>query len=73
MNVSCLKLIGSVSELSRPGLYADQRERLTLFVHGAEPLCAELRIPNEHGWRVGQRVVITIDLAEASVVLDTAA
>jgi len=73
MNASCLRLIGSVSELSRPGLYADQRERVTVFVQGAEPLYAELRIQNEHGWRVGQRVVITIDLAEASVGLDAAA
>ena len=73
MSASCLKLIGSVSELSRPGLYADHRERVTVFVQGAEPLYAELRILNEHGWAVGQRVVITIDLAEASAVLDTAA
>lgn len=73
MNVGCLRLVGSVSELSRPGLYVDQRERVTVLVQGAEPLYAELRIPNEHGWGVGQRVVITIDLAEASGGLDRAA
>ena len=73
MNASCLRLIGSVSELSRGGLYEDQRERVTVFVQSAEPLYAELRIANEHGWRVGQRLVITIDLAEASVGLDSAA
>ncbi len=53
-------LRGSVTDVSRPGIYPGVRnlegfireadERVTFSVEGAEPLWAELRIPNKHGW-----------------------
>jgi hypothetical protein len=58
-----VRLAGSVSEVSRPGLYSDQRERVTVFVQGAEPLYAELRVPNDQGWILGQKVTVTIDVS----------
>ena len=60
MNTATLKFLGMVSEISRPGLYCDQMERITVSVAGAEPLYAELRLPNTFGWEVGQRVVVMI-------------
>jgi hypothetical protein len=65
MNTNSVRLVGNISEVSRPGLYADSRERVTVSVEGAEPLYAELRLPNEQGWRVGQRVMVTIDSADS--------
>jgi len=44
-----------------PGLYLDHVERVTVSVEGAEPLYAELRLPNLSRWMVGQRVVVTIE------------
>jgi len=32
-----------------------------VFVEGAEPLYAELRVPNRQGWSVGQRVTVVIE------------
>ena len=58
-----LRLTGNVSELSRSELYVDRQERITVAVEGAEPLYAELRLPNMHGWLVGQRVVLVITTA----------
>lgn len=63
MNGHNVRLAGSVSEVSRPGLYCDQRERVTVFVQGAEPLYAELRVPNDQGWILGQKVTVTIDVS----------
>ena len=60
MNLQSIRLAGNISEISRPGLYFDQRERVTVSVQGAEPLYAELRLPNEQGWSVGQKVVVVI-------------
>ena len=60
MNEKKLELNGTVTEVSRPGLYCDRQERVTVSVEGAEPLYAELRLPNKHGWAVGERVVISI-------------
>jgi hypothetical protein len=57
------RLTGNVSEISRRELYVDQQERITVAVEGAEPLYAELRLPNMHGWLVGQRVVLVITIA----------
>jgi hypothetical protein len=51
---------GNISEISRGELYLDHQERVTVAVDGAEPLYAELRLPNVHGWVVGQRVVLVI-------------
>jgi hypothetical protein len=61
MNAPGVKLTGNISEISRPGLYIDKVERVTVCVEGAEPLYAELRLPNISGWRIGQKVVVTIE------------
>ena len=61
-------LSGTVTEVSRPGLYIrslsidgfPQDEQVTFFIEGAMPLWAELRIPNNNGWMVGDRVAISI-------------
>jgi hypothetical protein len=63
-----VRLAGNVSEISRPGLYVDQRERVTVSVHGAEPLYAELRVLNEKGWKVGQQLVVVIVAADSEEV-----
>ena len=47
MSTSSVRLAGNISEISRAGLYSDSRERVTVSVEGAEPLYAELRLPNE--------------------------
>ena len=60
-----MKLAGQVSEISRSGLYVDHQERVTLLVQGAERLYAELRVPNEHGWSIGQKVTVTIMATES--------
>jgi hypothetical protein len=54
-----VKLAGNVSEI-RPGLYLDKQERVTVSVQGAEELYAELRVPNDVGWKLGQKVMVTI-------------
>ncbi len=58
--VNTLRLVGSISGISRPGLYVDHQERVTVSVEGAEPLYAELRLPNQLGWVVGQKVLVVI-------------
>lgn len=60
-----MKLAGNVVEICRPGLYSDHRERVTVSVEGAEPLYGELRLPNDQGWSVGQRVMVTIAPADS--------
>lgn len=65
MNTHVVKLAGNVSEISRPGLYADRRERITVSIDGAEPLYAELRLPNDQKWSLGQRVMVTIVPADS--------
>jgi hypothetical protein len=55
-----LRLTGNVRDISRSELYLDHKERITVAVEGAEPLYAELRLPNVHGWVVGQQVVLVI-------------
>jgi hypothetical protein len=62
VNMDCLKLVGNISDISRAGLYADHQERVTVSIQGAEPLYAELRLPNEQGWTLGQKVIVTIML-----------
>jgi hypothetical protein len=61
MNAPSVKLTGNISEISRAGLYMDRVERITVCVEGAEPLYAELRLPNVSGWTIGQKVVVTIE------------
>jgi hypothetical protein len=65
LSTRTLKLTGNITEISRAGLYEDHRERVTVFVEGAEPLYAELRLPNRQGWNLGQRVLIVIAPADA--------
>jgi hypothetical protein len=60
MNIGSLQLTGRISEISRSGLYLDGVDRVTVRVEGAEPLYAELRVPNRPGWSVGQEVAVTI-------------
>jgi len=55
-----LRLAGNVTDVTRGGLYEDHQDRITVRVEGAEPLYAELRLPNAHAWPVGQRVVVVI-------------
>jgi hypothetical protein len=60
VSTTIVRLIGNITEISRAGLYSDRQERVTVSVEGAEPLYAELRLPNKQGWAVGQRVMVTI-------------
>ena len=71
MSEHSVRLAGNVTEVSRPGLYSDQRERVTVSVEGAEPLYAELRVPNDQGWSLGQKVMVTIAAAERERAWDT--
>jgi hypothetical protein len=61
VNAAGVRLTGNISDISRAGLYMDQVERVTICVEGAEPLYAELRVPNSSNWIVGQKVVVTIE------------
>jgi hypothetical protein len=60
MSPTSLRLTGNVSDISRSVFSSDNQERVTVSVEGAEPLYAELRLPNKQGWRLGQRVVVMI-------------
>jgi hypothetical protein len=60
MSPASLRFIGNVSDIRRPVYSSDNQEQVTVSVEGAEPLYAEIRIPNKQGWRVGQRVVLMI-------------
>ena len=60
MSLTSLKLMGNVSDISRSVFASDGQERVTVSVEGAEPLYAELRLPNQQGWRLGQKVVVMI-------------
>ena len=66
-----VRLAGNITEISRPGLYLDHRERVTVSVEGAEPLYAELRVPNDQGWSLGQKVMVTIATADREGTWDT--
>lgn len=57
--------MGNITEISRAGLYEDHRERVTVSVEGAEPLYAELRLPNKEGWNLGQKLLIVIVPADS--------
>jgi hypothetical protein len=56
-------LSGSVTDVSRPRAESDG-EQVTFAIDGAVPLWAEVRVPNRHGWAVGDRVSISIVSAE---------
>lgn len=65
VNMQGVKLAGSIRDISQAWLYADRLERVTIVVDGAEPLYAELRLPNHEGWVLGQKVLIMIIPAQA--------
>jgi len=65
MSMASISLIGHVSEISRGRMYEDQRERVTVVVEGAEPLCAELRLRNYRGRIFGQKLEIAIGPASS--------
>jgi hypothetical protein len=71
VSTSSVRLAGNISEISRGGLYSDRQDRITVSVEGAEPLYAELRLPNVQGWTVGQRVMVTIAPADSGEAWDT--
>lgn len=73
MPIETLRLAGSVTEVSRRGLYLDERERITVAVEGAEPLYAEIRIPNTQGWVLGQKLVLIMVVNAASYAREIAA
>ena len=73
MPIETLRLVGSVTEVSRRGLYLDERERITVAVEGAEPLYAEIRVPNTQGWVLGQRVTVIMVVNAASYAREIAA
>ena len=60
MHTKKLLLDGRVTDVLHRGLQPDQPEFVTFLVEGAEPLWAEIRLPNIHGWTVGERVSIAI-------------
>jgi hypothetical protein len=60
VNSQNVKLDGRIGNISRAGFYEDHQERMTVEVEGAEPLYAELRLLNQHGWLVGQKVLVVI-------------
>jgi hypothetical protein len=55
-------LNGVVTEVSNPGYGAAPQDYVTFSVDGAEPLWAEFRVPNNHGWKVGDAVAISVVL-----------
>jgi hypothetical protein len=71
--IETLRLAGSVTEVSRRGLYLDERERITVAVEGAEPLYAEIRIPNTQGWVLGQKLLLIMVVNAASYAREIAA
>jgi hypothetical protein len=60
VNTHDLRLVGKISDISRAGLYGDHQELVTVSVEGAEPLYAELRLPNHARWVLGQKVLVVI-------------
>ena len=60
-------LCGHVTDVSRPRFGLDCDELVTFTIDGATPLWAELRLPNRHGWVVGERVSISIVLSERNL------
>jgi hypothetical protein len=64
-------LSGSVTDVSRPRPESDGEE-VTFAIDEAVPLWAEVRVPNGHGWVVGDRVSISIVSAERNSARDAA-
>lgn len=55
-----MTLSGRVTDVSRPRVGLDCGEQVTFAVDGAVPLWAEVRLPNSHGWVVGDLLLISI-------------
>jgi hypothetical protein len=53
-------LRGTVTDVSSPRYGLDCNEQVTFSIDGAEPFWAEVRLPNQHGWVVGDRLSISI-------------
>jgi sRNA-binding carbon storage regulator CsrA len=62
-------LSGTVTDVSRPRVDGEQ---VTFAIDGAVPLWAEVRVPNRHGWVIGDRVSISIVSAERNPVREAA-
>ena len=73
MPIETLRLAGSVTEVSRRGLYLDERERITVAIEGAEPLYAEIRVPNTQGWVLGQKLMLIMVVNATSYAREIAA
>jgi hypothetical protein len=71
--IETLRLAGSVTEVSRRGLYLDERERITVAIEGAEPLYAEIRVPNTQGWVLGQKLMLIMVVNATSYAREIAA
>jgi hypothetical protein len=65
-------LFGVVSEVCSPGYGSVRREYVTFSVAGAEPLWADFRVPNDHGWTVGDAVAISVVLVGRKPITQTA-
>jgi hypothetical protein len=57
-------LCGIVTDITRLPSGLNLRENVTFAIDGAAPLWDEVRLPNLHGWVVGDRVSISIVSAE---------
>ena len=66
VEIGIVQLAGNVSESSQARLYEDHRERITVLVEGADPLYSELRVRNDRGWTVGQKVMVIIAPANSA-------
>jgi len=62
-------LSGRVTDVSRSIGYAEQ---VTFTVEGAIPLWAEVRLPNSHGWVVGDQLSISIVCEERKTTREAA-
>jgi hypothetical protein len=60
VSTQSVRLDGRIGNISQACFYEDHHERITVEVDGTEPLYAELRLPNQYGWVVGQRVLVVI-------------
>ena len=67
VSTQSVRLDGRIENISQACLYEDHQERMTVEVEGAEPLYAELRLLNQHGWVVGQKVLVVIMTAASGV------
>jgi hypothetical protein len=65
-------LSGSVTDVSRQCVDLHYGEQVTFAIEGAVPLWAEVRVPNNRGWVVGDRVSICIVSEETNAAREAA-